>query len=332
MGRWVLTAWVVVCCLLDVPGATAQPVDRPAPWANGVTEDQRARALELFREGNDLYGESEYADAATRYRSALDVWDHPRIHGNLATALIHLDDLVDAVGHIDLALAYGAQPFDEHVYEHLVTNRKLLASQLSRISITCEMPGATVSIDGSPVLTGPSSAEVVVRAGPHEIVGKKGGHLTVSSSITAIGGQDEKVVIVLVPLTDAKLYERKWAAWKPWAVVGAGAALTLSAIPMGMASVSARDQFESELAAECARGCEPSDIPDSITAHEDRARLWNRLEIAAYAVGGVTLATGFVLAYLNREMEVELTESGTRVSALPIVSPSHVGVVLELGF
>jgi len=48
-------------------------------------------ALELFHDGNELFGKHEYATAVTYYRKALAEWDHPAIHGNLAVALINLE-------------------------------------------------------------------------------------------------------------------------------------------------------------------------------------------------------------------------------------------------
>lgn len=301
------------------------------PWEQNVTETTRTQALGLFREGNALFTDAEYAQAAQRYRQALKLWDHPRIHGNLATALIYLDEPVEAMKELELALAYGKAPFEPQIYAQLMTNRKLLLGQLTRIRVTCKLAGSAVTVDGKPLFVGPGSREVLVVAGAHQVVAKKAHHLTQSKSMYTSGGSLEQVLLTPIPLADMSRRERRWSVWKPWAVVGGGAAVALLGIPLGRASIHARSQFENQLRDTCPSGCTDAQLA-AAQHYEDRARLWNRLEVTAYTVGAAALIAGGVLAYLNREHEIEFDEQGRRLAAVPYVGRAAIGLTLELGF
>ena len=300
-------------------------------WERGISEENRAQALAAFRKGNAHFTEAEYARAAEFYREALRVWDHPRVHGNLATALIHLDERVDAMGHIERALTYGSAPFEPHVHNQLLTNRKLLHSQLSRIEVTCEVAGAQVTVDGKPLFIGPGKRELLVVAGPHAVSAKKPGHLTQSRSLQPLGGQVIRLTLTPVLLADVAKRERRWSAWKPWAVVGTGAAVAFLGIPMGGAAIRARDRFESAQVELCPAGCTPSELAQ-VTHHQDRARMWNRLEVGAYALGSAALVAGGILVFINRERQIDFNEEGRRVVAVPMLSRESAGVALALGF
>src|SRR5262245_48307466 len=85
-------------CLLTCLPAAAQKALRPEPaapetrpWAVGVAPEAQSAALQLFKQGNSLFAESQHAAALAKYREALKVWDHPAIRYNAAVALVNLD-------------------------------------------------------------------------------------------------------------------------------------------------------------------------------------------------------------------------------------------------
>ena len=324
---------VLVVLLGVAVGVEAMAQARGArPWEDGVSAEQRTRALGLFRQGNSLFARSEYKQAGHHYRQALRVWDHPRIHGNLTMALIHLDELVAAWTHLEKALAFGPLPFAKHVHTQLITHRKLLAGRLSTLTVECPVAGASVTVDGQPLFVGPGKQKLLVRSGRHEVVAKRSGYLTRSERVLTMGGTAAHVVLTPVHLRDAKVRERKWAAWKPWTLFGAGLAVAALGVPLGMASNDARSRFEAALLRECATGCKPEQIALDVKDHKDRARFLNRVEVGAYVVGGAAVLAGSVLAYINREREYVLSESGVRIAIEPAVSPVHVGFAVKVGF
>lgn len=298
-------------------------------WEQGVTSEARQGALSLFQSGNGLFSKSEYRQAAEQYRQALALWNHPRVHGNLATALIHLDNPLEAIEHLEKALSYGAQPFESHVYEQLLTNKKLLLGQLVRLQVSSGQEGVEIIVDGTEQFVGPGSISVLTTAGNHQVVGRKEGHQSFTRELTAIGGKVEIVEVKLAPLVRVTRYKRKWAAWKPWAVVGAGALVGVVGLSFRRASLSAREQYLSEIDANCP--CTTDEISPSIQDLEGRAVLYNRFEIGSYVVGGATLMAGAVLAYINRRHSVE-SEEASIIVAVPIVGAENWRVGIQALF
>src|SRR6476659_855341 len=96
-SRWAALA-LAVGVTLGLPSWGADEPERP--WARGVPKDRQAKAIALFREGNGALKESLFPKAAALYRDALQVWDHPAVHYNLALALVNLDQPLEVHEHL----------------------------------------------------------------------------------------------------------------------------------------------------------------------------------------------------------------------------------------
>ncbi len=309
--------------------ASAASADEPArPWADGVPEAEQSAALDLFNRANELFSHNDYAAAAAIYREALSHWDHPAIHGNLATAMVHLDDPLVAYHHVELALRWGKAPFEPHVYEQIITNRKLLLGQLARIEVDCDVPGAKIALNGETLFVGPGSHKTYVRAGAQQVVAAKPDHLTFTRQFQALPGQVTRVVVELVPLSEAGRYERRWKPWKPWAVAGAGVAVVAVGVGLELSAKSNIDEFEAEIARSCPDGCAVDELPPAVLALEDSGRTRSKIAVSAFVVGGAAVATGAVMLYLNRPRRVHLDSSGQRIGVAPVVAPGMAGAVL----
>ncbi|WP_164001911.1 hypothetical protein [Pyxidicoccus caerfyrddinensis] len=265
------------------------------PWARGVPQQKQQVAIDLFRSANALLKESIFLKAAEQYRQALASWDHPAIHYNLALALLNLDQPIEVREHLEAAMRYGEAPLDAEKLESARAYKALVEKQLAWVEISCETQGASVVMDGRPLFVGPGRHSGWVRAGPHSLVATGEGYLTQEQSRTMSPG--EKVTLDLKMFTSEDLiqYRRKWSAWKPWAVVGAGAALAAGG---GLLHMMARDdytQFDTAIAT-CG-GCVPE---PAVADQRTRGDTFQKGAFAGYAVGGAALVTGVVLVYLNR--------------------------------
>src|SRR5690606_31593180 len=91
--RVVAAGIAVACGLAVMPSARADDTSRgpsappagdaaPKPWAAGVSAEDQAKALELYRQGNELFEQARYLDALAKYEVALAAWDHPSIRYN----------------------------------------------------------------------------------------------------------------------------------------------------------------------------------------------------------------------------------------------------------
>ncbi len=324
---------LVLAVLCAVLGGGVARADEPAgdaerPWAAGVSAEDQEAALALFRDGNDAFAHTDYVEAARRYRAALDRWGHPAIHGNLAVTLIQLDDPVGAYDHLEQALAFGDAPFDATQYERLATDRKLVLGQLGRLEVTCDVDGAEVSVDGETVITGIGTISRVVRAGSYQVVARKANYLTFARQVVALPEQPVVIRVDLVPLDQAGGLERRWASWKPWAVIGAGAAVLALGVGYQLAAQRTADDFEAEIARSCPSGCPIDQLPPPVLDLEDRATRQNRIGVSAMITGAAALIAGGVMVYANQPHRVRLEESGRRVGAAPLLRPGAIGLVL----
>jgi tetratricopeptide (TPR) repeat protein len=313
----------------DAPMGDDPSPDRSAdaPWAIGVAADDKSQAVALFEEGNRFFERSQYAQALQRYRSAIEHWDHPAIRGNIAVSLINLDQAVEAYENIELALKYGDAPFDQSIYNQLVTNRKLLLGQLGQLEVECEQSDAEVTLDGQFLFRGPGTASRILLAGSHQIVASKPGYLTVSEAMVLLPGKPTTVNIELVPLTDTRVFKRRWARWKPWAVIGGGTALALIGVPLQIAAANNIEQYEREVGMMCRQGCSEDELSESVQDLESRAKIQNGVAISAFALGGAALVTGVILVAMNQPRLVagESPQQNMRVS----ISPTGMAVALD---
>ncbi|HEY4057004.1 MAG TPA: hypothetical protein VGM39_10360 [Kofleriaceae bacterium] len=321
---------VLVAALLSSAVAYAEepPVPVERPWAKGVSEDKQSEALALFNRANAAFAQNDYTTAAQLYRKALEVWDHPAIRGNLAVALIQLDQPVEAYLQLERAFAYEAAPFDANVYAQLQTNYKLLKGQISRIVVVGDVQNASMSLDGGPLQTG----RKIVRAGTHELVVRRIGYLTFSRNIVTEPDSDHTIDVKLVPLEDASKFSRRFASWKPWAVAGGGAALALVGVGFELAARGNVDDYEKEISRDCPNGCVPKDIPSSVKSLKDRAYWETRVGITSVVVGGAAIAAGLTLVVLNQPRRLRVDESGRVITLVPTVSESGAGFVAAGSF
>ena len=305
---------VLACLALALPVSASADETTGRPWAEGVSQDKQTSAFAKFNEGNDAFARDDFPTAVARYREALAEWAHPAIRGNLAIALVHLDQPIEAHAQLEAAFAYGDAPFDPTVYDQLQTNYKLLRGQLARIEIRGDVTGAVVLLDGRDL----SAGKHVIKAGAHELVARRPGFLTFTSRVVAAADTDTVIDVRLVPLADASRLKRRWAVWKPWAVTAGGAALVLIGVGFQLAAQSNVDDYELEVARACPSGCEESSLPAAVRGLEARARWQNVAGIASLAVGGLGVAAGITAVILNQPRRQQVDESG-RVVLTPLV-------------
>ena len=132
--------------------------------------------------------------------------------------------------------------------------------------------------------------------------------------------------------------DRPWAVWKPWAVVGTGVAF--AAAGGVLHALSARDFRAYDtgfLTLSCAAmGCTEQAIDEGspgLSAKLRRAQLEQKLAIGGYIAGGVAIAAGALLVYLNRTQLAEQDGAGPRGSGIaltPVISGDAVGVLMTM--
>jgi hypothetical protein len=295
---------------LALASVTARANAEDKPWVTGVSEENKAAAKVLLDEGNARFIEHDYTGALEKYKAAVARWDHPAIRFNMVRCLIQLDRAVEATESLQLALKFGAAPLEEAVYNEALAYQKLLANEVSTITVRCDQAGVAVSLDGDALLTCPGEQTRRVKPGKHLLLGSRSGFLTKSADVFVVGGADERTSISLAPIERAGTLVHRWPTWVPWLVTGAG----LTVIGIGglieYQSFRTMDEYDRALVPACFdTGCDAAHpLPASIAATKDRAELQNKIAVGVMTAGIATVITGGVLVYLNRARTVYPTE------------------------
>ena len=134
-----------------------------------------------------------------------------------------------------------------------------------------------------------------------------------------------------------RITNRRWATWKPWVVVGVGVGV---AAVGGVIDVFAAHDFDAydsgfvKLAC-AAQGCtqEQVDQTPSLRSRLSRAQLEQQIAVGGFIAGGVAIAAGLALVYLNQPRQTEHdnpSQNAPGVAVVPVVSRDLVGVVVTV--
>ena len=346
-GLHVKLANLLICCAV-VAGSLAapaplhaQPADAPniaggedMPWNKGVPQATRAAAREVFLEGNRLFKIPLFSRAVEKYSEALDQWKHPAFYFNLAIAQINLGQWLDARDNLEQAMKYGPEPLRADRFDEAKKQLVEVERHLGRIRVRCPTPGAEVTLDAVTLFTGPGQREIWVTASPHEVTAKKPDYGTQARRVPVTPGAQETVELSLRKMVE----DRPWATWKPWAVVGLGAAVAAASGVLHGVSAHDFSLYDSGFVKlPCAaNGCTQPQIDQGdpqLSNRLNRARTEQRIAVGGYLTGGAIMAAGAALVYLNRPrlMEREDATSGASgVALVPVVSSGMLGVLVTV--
>jgi hypothetical protein len=311
------------------PPSSSSPESRP--WAEGVSPEHQQQALALFKEGNALFAESQHAAALAKYRDALRVWDHPAIRYNAAVALINLDQPLAADAELDSALRFGDAALGPDTAKQAQLYKKLLAGQLADLHVACSEPGAEVMLDGQQLFVAPGDKTVRLLPGAHSLVARKAGYLDATHALQLPPGHRTDEDVKMVSLASLPTHTvRRWTAWKPWVLFGAGVVVAAVGVPLILDAKSNYDRFDQEIANSCPTGCAPGALPTGAVEARDRAKAENGAALAMFGVGGAVAVAGVVMLILNTP-HAELKRPAP-VALAPALGPSLVGLTAKLSF
>jgi hypothetical protein len=300
------TIFFALLCSSAVPSALAQPApsasaaEEETPWGKGVAQQEKNQARALLSEGNALYTQNLYKEALEKYQNAIAHWNHPAICFNVVRSLVALDRPDEAVPYIDRALAFGAAPLGADLFGEAQNYQRLLQGQVGQVQFKCSHPDLELTFDGQPT----KCSEVVnAKAGRHSIAASKPSYVPVSRSETIVPGTNV-IDFTLVTIVASTVTKTRWAKWKPWAVVGAGASMVAIGGGIELSAGSVRDQYRSVLTAECG-GLACTRESQGLKALHDSWRFRDSVGVATMAIGAGTLIAGCVLLVMNRSYVVE---------------------------
>ncbi len=293
LGR---TAGILAVALASTSAAARGPASTPEPvdecfWPSGGPRQTRAAVQSLVTEGNDLLNQSIFVAAADKYREALKRCNHPALHYNLALALMNLDQPVEMYEHLVAATRFGADPIEKDRFLQARNYVTLLEKQLVHLKVRCGVEGAQVTLDGRSLFAAPGEFDGRVRPGLHSIIATKEGLHPNEVQRQLDGGQAVALSLELKPVEELTEYRRRWPAWKPWTLAGAGALVAAAGGGLDYFGQKKVRDFDARVLA--CNGCNAGPA-------RDQGLRMQRVAVGAFAVGGAALAAGVVLAILNR--------------------------------
>jgi hypothetical protein len=327
----------------EKPGTQLDRRGGSGDYRSVAEADERAAEM-AFREGNERLNDGLFVKAVESYRKALVRWDHPAIHYNLALALINLDQPIEVHEHMTKALQYGADPLEKDKYDHGREYLRLVEGQLADIEVSCDKVGAKVSVDGKQVFVAPGRYAAKVRVGKHTFFADKEGYNARVEAPFVGAGETFRINLKVYTTPELTRYTRKWdRAWVPYAVMGGGALVALGGALFQLSAQTSYDRYNN-LVASCnrtAQGC--STDPNNpelaeINKARDSGDSKRLMGYIGYGVGGAAVATGIVLAYMNRSRPYQITpeqlegqraSSPASIAIVPVVSPEAVGATVQ---
>ena len=294
----VVAAGLAALALILVRPARADVVRTGGePWFRQASAEAMRRAQALFAQAYEKHQQLLRGDALALYEQALTLWDNPDIQWNLALVLEDLGHYLRAHEQLESALRWGTALDPERLREVRDRMRTLQTQRLARIEASREEPAAVITLDGAPWLPHAGRRSTLVLPGEHYLAAIKPGYIPVTRSVVVKAGQQARVAL---PMDEDRLLEtRRWTAWKPWAVIGAGVAVAVAGAALEWSAFADQDDFEAKVArcvGDAGDGsCDASQFTDPQTI-----KLKNRLAIGMIAASGTTVAVGLALAWLNR--------------------------------
>jgi hypothetical protein len=308
---------VVIAALVPVLAPATARAQR-APWAEGVTDSQKAEAKALLDAGNALLLDKKYVEALDKYTAAVAVWDHPAIRFNMVRCLIQLGRNLEAFDNLEKSLQYGAAPLEDTVYNEALSYQKLLASQIGDVRVRCEQPGVTLTLDGQPLAVCPATETRRVLVGAHQIVGTKAGLLPTTVELVVEAGATRDVEIKLDPLAKGARIVHRWPQYVPYSVFGGGVAVGGIGLLVYAIGRSQMSTFDQHVDASCTTRCATDEIPGHIADAKRRGEVMGTVGASLMITGGAAVVTGAVMIYLNRGRtvypEISPTPGGAAVS------------------
>jgi hypothetical protein len=291
-------------------------VGEPRPWAMKVSRQEQQTAEEAFNLGNTQFQNGLFSNAVGSYDKALTHWDHPGIHYNLALALLPLQKPLEVHEHLLAALRYGGEPLDASKRKRAQELKTTIEKQITRLEITCEVAGALVKMNEELLCATPKRFGRWVLPGEYTFTATHKDHPLHHWKRTLGPGETVPLHFKLYTENELTRSDRKWAAWKPWAMLGTGVAIAAGGGALFTRARSDHQRFDAEIKAR--GGLVPEPPLASLRTRGDRLQ---RMATGAYAVGGATVMTSMVLLYINREKTRSLSpdEYEQQMSITPLI-------------
>jgi tetratricopeptide (TPR) repeat protein len=195
---WNLSAVVSLALVLGAAsGAHAQPAPVPGP---AESQDQ---ADSLFRQGNALYKERQYADAKVAFERAFRMKRTHDIAANLAYTEMKLGLFRDAAEHLSVAVKVWPPTGKDDKRQYAVERLAAAKKEVATLNLQVNVQRAEVFVDGKSIGLWPLEDEVFVEPGARVIEAKLSGYANAKQAVEAAKGAAQTVTLKLAAIAGA---------------------------------------------------------------------------------------------------------------------------------
>jgi hypothetical protein len=186
------------CVVVTVFLALALP-SLPASAAGPAAASSSVDAARVhFRRGAEFYREGNYDAALAEFAEAQRLSPNYRLLYNIGQVQAERHDYVAAVRTLMDYLAQGGADVPEERRTQVQTEIASLKTKISELSVTSNVAGAEVAIDGVPMGLLPLSAPLLVSAGSRRVTLTKRGYSAVERSIVLTGEEKANIDVPLL--------------------------------------------------------------------------------------------------------------------------------------
>jgi hypothetical protein len=265
-----------------VSGASAQP---PTP-----TAEQRARARELYGEGQRQFAAHAYTEALAAFEGAYAQVPNPVVLLGVASAQEQLGQRVEARATLERYLRERADAPDRAEISARIAALPsgpvaVAPPATGTIHVACTPSGAAIELDGHAAGTSPT--DLTVPAGPHELRLTLAGYAPISRTVAVTAGSTVDVSVELASEADV-------------AAVGTDTSDEMS-------EDAAFGDEGDESGDEAEEATPPEEAPVST---DPSAGVW-----VTTAIAGVALVTGTVFGFLALSRQSDFDAMPTRAAA-----------------
>jgi hypothetical protein len=223
-----------------------------------ATEEARER----FGRGVQLFHEGSLEAALAEFQKAHQLAPNYRLHYNIAQVQYELHNFVEALRSFWKYLAQGGNEIPADRRQQVEGEIRKLEKRVGYVTITTNVSGAQISVDGVPMGISPFTAPVLVNPGSRRVSANKAGYLPAVNTVTAAGGEKLALTLNLMegsvgagalaarpsPFGDAQAGAASRRRTRTWISLAATSALVVSTAAFAYVTRDAEDEFEEELA------------------------------------------------------------------------------------
>lgn len=165
-----------------------------------ATGQGESEASDRFDKGVSLFKAGDYGGALVEFQAAYEASPHFLVRYNVGMTLFKLHRYVEAEAELSAYLAEGGDQVPKKKKKKVQSQLVEIMSYIGSLSLSCNVEGARVHVDGEFAATLPITQPLRLDVGEHSLEVRAEGYTTHSEKVSVPGGKQVELLVELVPL------------------------------------------------------------------------------------------------------------------------------------